>query len=383
MAVRSFLLLLLLSLWVAGCAPVPAAAHADLVISAPAGRISTALTAAVDEYQRQTGEQVQVAALSPNSYANRAAGLLLAGRGDDDILYLTAAEARQFEAYHALQPLPGDPPRASVPAELDALVLVYRADWFEQAGLAVPASMAELLSAARAFTQPPERYGLALAAAQSDAGADFAPYLLAFNAQPAPALAFYHALLAPGGVALPGSERATRGEVINALRDGRAAMGILPLSLAQDLLGAAPAQSRAAPTVRLPLKAAPLPGLGGKLAGSAAVWVVPLYAAQPLAARRFLEWFETPAGQLAWLKGGGLPAGSSALADPTILPSFPYLSIYEGGTPVSADLVDILGEEQPVGRYTQSVHQMMSGEISEDEALRLISALVNQGETQP
>ena len=386
MAARSLLLLLLLSLWLTGCAPVQPAAHDQLVISAPSGRISAALSAAVDEYQRQTGEQAQVAALSPDSYANRIAGLLLAGRGDDDILYLPSAEARQFEAYHALQPLPGSPTRAFVPAELDALVLVYRADWFDQAGLAVPTSMSGLLSAARAFTHPPDRYGLALAGSQIDAGADFAPYLLAFNDQLAPALAFYAALRAPDGVALPGSERASRSEVINALRDGRAAMGILPLSLAQELLGAAPAQVRATPTippVPLPFKAAALPGLTGKLAGSTAVWAVPRNAAQPLAARRFLEWFETPAGQLAWVKGGGLPASPSALTDPAILAYAPYLFIYEGGTPVSAELADILGAEQPAGQYSQSVHQMMSGEISEDEALSLISALVNQGERQP
>jgi ABC-type glycerol-3-phosphate transport system substrate-binding protein len=44
----------------------------------------------------------------------------------------------------------------------ETTLLYYRKDWFAEAGMAPPSTMDELLKAAKYFTNPPERYGIAL-----------------------------------------------------------------------------------------------------------------------------------------------------------------------------------------------------------------------------
>ena len=44
----------------------------------------------------------------------------------------------------------------------ETTLLYYRKDWFKDAGIAPPSTMEELLEAAKYFTNPPDRYGIAL-----------------------------------------------------------------------------------------------------------------------------------------------------------------------------------------------------------------------------
>jgi multiple sugar transport system substrate-binding protein len=56
----------------------------------------------------------------------------------------------------------------ALPIYGEATQLMYRRDWFEQAGVKPPTTMEELTALAKRFTQPPTRYGLAMRGRRGD-----------------------------------------------------------------------------------------------------------------------------------------------------------------------------------------------------------------------
>ena len=317
---------------------------ADLVAAVPRGTVSQALETALQAYSQAGLGQVRVVVLGEDAYLNQVNAALLAGLDAYDLVYLPADSLAKWAAYHTIVPLTAPPSAADMapwlpamqsagqlfglPTQPDGDVLWYRADLLQSAGLSVPMDWAAFHTAARALNAPPERYGAAIAAGDMDAGADFNALLVGFggqavspagqvlvnNATGQAALDFYTRLRQPDALVPPQADRATRADVLNALRTGRAAMGILPASAGPQLLDCtgAPAACQAGQSR---LAWARLPGTPEtEMVGTLGAWVIPLHASHAPAARRLAAWLTGPDGARAWAKGGGTPASRSVLA---------------------------------------------------------------------
>lgn len=326
-----------------------------LVAAAPEGQAGRALQEAAALYAQASGVEVVVERFAGDAYLKTVSTALLAGSQRFDLVFLPAEDLPRWAAYHALLPLePPENPAVEpwlapltidgslygLPAQPDPLVLWYRADLHEQAGLPhPPRDWATFRANVQALNAPPERYGAAFAAAAGEAGLDYAALLAGFGGQAlggppdyavrleAPAaqraLAFYAGLLADG-LALPEADTLTRGDVTRALIEGRAALGFAPL-LSVGLLdapGLAPAF--------LPSEGEPPAMVGGLSA-----WAVPRRAPRAEEAQQFAAWLASEEGARAWAQGGGLPAHRDVLGD---LPA--------GSPPVPADLGRALAETQ-------------------------------------
>lgn len=322
------------------CVPAPAAktTPADLVVAAPRGKVSAALEAAAAAYGQAEGTQVQVEALGSEEYAWRVNAALLAGLDRYDLVYLSAEELARWAGYHAIQPLSGDIQTGSLepwlpavtvsgelyglPTQPEPVVLWYRADLFQSAGLAVPEDWEMLRHAAEMLNRDPQWYGMVTSGSDIDAAADFAAVLAGFhgemvsgqyrvvidNQEARRALEWYAAL------SQPGAERYTRADVLAALQDGRAALGIAPFSASATLL-----DCNASPKVcqeERPLLAwTRLPGLEAwQAVGGLSAWAIPLRAAHAGQAQRFAAWLGGEAGARVWAQAGGVPAHAGVLA---------------------------------------------------------------------
>jgi multiple sugar transport system substrate-binding protein len=324
----------------ASCASAPEAnaTPADLVVAAPRGKISTALEAVAAAYVRAEGTRVRVEALGGEEYAWRVNAALLAGLDRYDLVFLSADELARWAGYHAIQPLAADIDTApfepwlpavrvsgelyGLPTQPDPVVLWYRADLFQAAGLAAPGDWEALRRAAETLDQGPQRFGMVTAGSDIDAGADFAAVLAGFGGQMVGAqyqvevdgedarraLEWYAAMSQPGAGSF------TRADVLAALRDGRAALGIAPFSAGGTLL-----DCNASPSVcqeGQPLLAwTRLPGLEARQSvGSLSAWAIPLRAANAGQAQRFAAWLGGEAGARAWAQAGGIPAHAGVLS---------------------------------------------------------------------
>lgn len=322
------------------CIPAPAAndAPADLVVAAPRGKVSAALEAAAAAYTQAEGMQVQVEAFGVEEYAWRVNAALLAGLERYDMVYLSAEELARWAGYHAIQPLSGDIhteplepwlPAVTVSGELyglptqpEPVVLWYRADLFQAAGLAAPRDWEALRRAAETLDQGRQRLGMVMAGSDIDAAADFAAVLAGFGGEMVSrqyqveidseearrALELYTAL------SQPGAGRYTRADVLAALQDGRAALGIAPFSASVTLLDCN--ASRKVCQEGQPLLAwTRLPGLEAwQAVGSLSAWAIPLRAAHAGQAQRFAAWLGGEAGAQVWAQAGGVPAHAGVLS---------------------------------------------------------------------
>ncbi|HEX9108386.1 MAG TPA: extracellular solute-binding protein, partial [Longimicrobiales bacterium] len=345
---RFFIVLLLLLS--TGCAAPQSAPRAALVAAAPAGLPVRALASAAQAYARAGGETVQVVALPQDSYIDQVSAALLAGLDRYDLVWLPAESLAKWAGSKTIRPLdaaltPAD--RADLapwlgpvtvggvlyglPAQPDPLLLWYRADWLAAAGLnAPPRTWQEFDAAARALNAPPERYGAALAGGENDAALDYAAVLAGWSLRPVgawgsadpgalavgetgsrEALALYGGWFGAQRVTPPGAEQAARADVVKALAQGRAAMGLAPLSAAAELLDC-PSSPKACVNGKPQLAAAWLPGSAAcRLLSEMAAWAVPLHAAHPESAQRFAAWLVSDAGARAWEQGGGIAPGSA------------------------------------------------------------------------
>jgi ABC-type glycerol-3-phosphate transport system substrate-binding protein len=329
---------LLVVLLLAGCAPAKMPAAADLSVAVPQGEVEQALRSAVAAYAASSGLHVRVMAFSPDGYSDHIAAVLLAGRAEVDLALLSGDALGHWANYHAIRALevpaaPGLRPWLDaltlkgslygLPAQPQVTVLWYRSDLVPNA----PLSWADFRAAALAASQPPQVYGAALAGSGLDAGAELSALFPGFGAaglndagqlalerpEAVAALEFYAGLFSAERLALPGSANATRGAVLDALSQGRAALGIAPLSAARTLRDCA-ASPKACKAGQALLAWTWLPGLAQDEAlGSLDAWVVPQHAAHAAAAAAFASWLATPAGARAWAQGGGTPLNAEVL----------------------------------------------------------------------
>lgn len=336
----------MLALWPVACAPAPAQPAWDLVLAAPAGATADAAQTAADAYAQATGLRVRVQTFPGDAYLDHIFAALLAGSGEYDLVYLSAESLPKWAGYHTLQPLTltGDENTApwlplvmveeevfGVPVEPDVDVLWYRKDLFEAAGIRFPLTWITIYEDVRYLAvDVRERWAIALSGGELDAGRDLAALLgetaliersgdaWRVNASYSDlrgSLTLYAWFLDRSGIVNLEAVDWTRADVQKALATDQAAMGILPLSAASDLLDCEHSPDVCKDGKSL-LAFAPLPGMEDTLGvGSVQAWAVPLKAPHPDAAQAFAAWLASEDGARAWANGGGMPAHRTVLAE--------------------------------------------------------------------
>lgn len=400
-------LILLMGLHLAGCSTqIQKNPPSDTVVAVSNGPQAAALKAAAEVYRELTGQRVEIVVLGQDVYFDRVAAVLLAGLDDVDLLYLPVDMLPKWVSYHALRPFTKDngfntdllqPWQGWLqvggnvygwPAQPALEVLWYRVDWLQEVGLTPPESWEEFLAAAEKLNRPPERSGAVIAAGELEAGADFSAYLGGFGAwdtsredlpvespQAQPALDFYLHLM-EAGLTPPESENFSRSQAADALRQGRAAMAVLPLDYGAALLDCEANPQACSPAgedgaLRPLLAAAPLPGMPeGQGLGSLSAWVIPLKAAHPEAAQDFAAWLSSPEGARVWALGGGIPANRAALADAEVLAAWPHLALLGAVEDYHLPLPLTPHFEQMWNTYHQAIHSAAAGEQTAAEALK-------------
>lgn len=398
---------LLLALALAACAARPAPTPSGgITVVVPRGA-AQALKSAVARYQQTGGPALTVIVLEEDFYGEQVSATLLAGLARYDLVYLDAGALARWVGYHALQPLAIAPDSGvnpwlgavtvggqpyGLPVQPDALVLWYRADLLAQHGLPVPRDWMAMRQAAAALNRPPALYGAAIAGSDQSAGVDFAAVLAGYGAravsdayqvgfdspQARDALALYAGLSAADRVTPPDAAKLDGAGVVAALAEGRAALGLAPLSAAAQL-----SNCQASPKVCAegkPLLAwAWLPGVAPTEAvGRVDALAVPVHAAHGLAAQRFLAWLSGSEGARAWAQGGGIPASTSVLAEPWSLQHIPGAAALSGLRDFrlafpQAVTVDLLWQAS-----NQAVHDAVAGQAAPDAALQAAADKMRQ-----
>ena len=312
-----------------------------MVAAIPQGAPAEALQGAAQAYQQASGRRVAVVVLSASAYAPQVEAALLAGLDRYDLLLLPGDSLARWAGYRVILPLaaPPDAPELAawlpalrvagelygLPTQPEAEVIWYRADLLAAAGLAAPRTWAGFEQAARALHNPPERYGAVIAGGPLDSGSEFAAVLPGFGgaligpggqaqaASPAAvaALSWYAGLRNTVGVVPPQAADFTRADALRLLGQGRAGLGIAPLSAAVVLQDCAASPAVCADGAPL-LAWTWLPG--AVTPGSLSAWAIPRGAANPSAAADFAAWLCAEEGALAWAAAGGTPAHRAVLA---------------------------------------------------------------------
>ncbi len=228
----------------------------------------------VDEYVAETGNPVSVEEIARDGYDQSLRTTVVGGGSDYDVIYMSsdwmpafiaaeglapfdeyiASDAADFLNMDDLQPgvsnLTFDGHVYGFPSEGDTAWLFYRTDLLEAAGLEPPQTMDEMLQAAIALNTPPDRYGLVIGSRTDEAWWDFMHYFWAFGGQlydpetmevtvndeaGVAALTFYSDLLNKEGVVSPDVTTYGYNEILTALQQDNAAMGVEWMAATQTL----------------------------------------------------------------------------------------------------------------------------------------------------
>jgi multiple sugar transport system substrate-binding protein len=316
--------------------------------------------ALVDEYQKATGNKVQLDVSPFDGLLQKERAAVRAGRSPYGLLVIQVQNFIEFYAGGFLAPLAAIDPAfrlspavytfddtvfwnpktelcqrqggelMTVPVNPNVPLLFYRADLYKKAGLKVPTTFAELLANAKALNSPPRLYGMVQRGDRGvfDVGYDFLPYLWGFGGdifadqkkgdfgvvinspRALAALEYYIELARTAGH--PRTAAVTQADVIQNLVTGRAAQAILVVAAAPQMDN--PDKSAVVGKIdyALPPHApgfAPAPPLGHWLAG------IPrnLPAPQQKAALAFLAWFQTRQAQTDYALAGSPPVRRDVL----------------------------------------------------------------------
>lgn len=347
-------------------------------------------------YQEQSGNPVEVEEVAREALQEKVTTLLVSGSQDYDVLYIDSAWLPGFAesgvltnlsqfindsgvvspdfSKENLEPaidfLTVDRNVYGFPSEGDTAWLFYRKDLLDQAGLDVPQTWDEFLAAAQELNNPPERYGAVIGARRDEAMWDFMHYFFAFGGQiydpdtyevmfnnenGVQALKFYGDLLREHEVVSPSVTTFGYNEILSALQQGKAAMGVEWMAATDTLKD--PEQS---PNVYDKLEYTLVPGYrdeDGNLVrgqgGSQWAWVVPAASRNQEAAYKFLEWLTGSVGAKQWALNGGIPSNTAVLSDPEVVQEVPQFELLSEAmkyrnimplTTVSPKINDAFGE---------------------------------------
>ena len=291
----------------------------------------------------------------------------------------------------------------ALPSEGDTAWLWYRKDLFEKASLQPPQTWDEFYQAAKTLNDPANGVnGAVIGVKPDEAWWDFMYYLfgqggellnpdntVALNNEASvKALTFYANLLKEG---LVPPDVSTYGyvEILEALSQGKAAMGVEWMAAFQDLTSCEKSlcNDKGEPLLGYTL----VPGIkqdDGTIkrhtGGSQWSWAIPACSENQLEAYKFIEWLTSPEGAKLWALNGGIPGNIKALSDPEVvakIPQFallaevmPYRSIFPTLT-VSPEMLPVVNEA-----VVAAVAGTKDPKAAADEAAtKLIEILKNGG----
>lgn len=324
----------------------------------------------VAEYTAQTGNPAEIDEIARDGYSDKLKTTIVGGGSDYDVVYASADWLPAFIAAGGLEPFdtyiesmaadflnlddlqPGvsdltfDGSIYGYPSEGDTAWLFYRTDLLAAAQIEPPQTMDEMLAAAIALNQPPDRYGLVIGSRTDEAWWDFMHYFWAFGGQlydpetlavtandeaGVAALTFYSDLLRTHGVVSPDVTTYGFNEILTALQQDKAAMGVEWMAATQTLT-----DCEASPLVcdKLAYQLIP-PSVAGQygFGGSSWGWVIPSGAAQKEAGYKFIEWLVGGPGATLWALNGGIPSNRAALGDPAVVAQVPQFELLSEAMP--------------------------------------------------
>lgn len=373
------------------------------------------------EYSNETGNPVAIEEIARDGYEDALRTSVVGGGGNFDAIYMSADWMPAFIAAGGLQPfdeyiatmaadfLDLDDLQPSVsnltfddsvygfPSEGDTAWLFYRTDLLEEAGLEPPQTMDEMLAAALALNQPPDRFGMVIGSRTDEAWWDFMHYFWAFGGQlydpetlevtvnneaGVAALDFYSGLLQEHGVVSPDVTTYGYNEILTALQQDNAAMGVEWMAATQDLTNC-----DVSPLVcdKLAYQLIP-PAVAGEygFGGSSWGWAIPAAAGEKEAAYKFIEWLVGGPGAKLWALNGGIPSNAAALADPEVVAAVPQFELLAEAMPYRHITPLLTTSNQIVDAMAEAAASAVAGakepqQAMDDAAAAIEAALVEAG----
>ena len=387
------------------------------------------LVATSQVYMDETGCEVIIEEIAREAYTDKLTTTLLAGSPDYDAFYALSEWMPEWVEAGTLEPLNTyfeDPAVVSPDFSLDALSptvdvltfdgevygfpsegdtawLWYRSDLLEAAGLDVPQTWDEYRAAAEALNMPPEQYGAVIGAKPDEAVWDFMHYLFGFGGQIVDenynivindeigieALTFY-VNLAADGLVPPDVVTYGYNEILTALQEGKAAMGVEWMAATQTLQDCELSPKVCADGEPL-LQYTLLPGVAqddGTIArgqgGSQWAWSIPVAAQNKLDAYRFIEWLTGYEGAKAWALNGGIPSNSQALSDPDVVAIIPQFELLAEAMPFRHLFPSTTVSPVMVNAFNDAINSAVAGvktpqQAFDDAAALMTAALVEGG----
>ncbi len=374
-----------------------------------------------EAYTAETGNPVEIDEIARDGYDAALKTALVGGGADWDVVYASADWLPGFVAAGGLAPIdeyiagmpadflnvedlePGisnltfDGQVYGFPSEGDTAWLFYRTDLLEEAGIDPPQTMDEMLAAAQALNSPPDRFGMVIGSRTDEAWWDFMHYFWAFGGQlfdpetyevtvndekGVAALTFYSDLLQTHGVVSPDVTTYGFNEILTALAQDKAAMGVEWMAATQALT-----DCEQSPLVcdKLAYQLIP-PAVAGEygFGGSSWGWVVPATASQKEAGYKFIEWLVGGPGAKLWALNGGIPSNKAALSDPEVVAAVPQFELLAEAMPYRHITPLLTTSDQIVLAMQEAAAAAVAGAKSPQEALdeaaeRIESALVEGG----
>jgi multiple sugar transport system substrate-binding protein len=374
-----------------------------------------------DEYTAATGNPVEIEEVARDGYDAKLRTTIVGGGSDYDVVYASADWLPAFIAAGGLAPLdeyiesmpadflniedlqPGvsdltfDGQIYGFPSEGDTAWLFYRTDLLEEAGLEPPQTMDEMLAAAQALNEPPDRFGLVIGSRTDEAWWDFMHYFWAFGGQlydpetlevtvndenGVAALTFYSDLLQTHGVVSPDVTTYGFNEILTALQQDNAAMGVEWMAATQTLLSCdeSPLVCENLAYQLVPPAVAGEYGFGGSSWG----WAIPAGATQKEAGYKFIEWLVGGPGAKLWALNGGIPSNSAALSDPEVVAEVPQFELLAEAMPYRHITPLLTTSDQIVLAMQDAAAAAVAGaktpqEAMDDAAAGIENALVEGG----
>jgi ABC-type glycerol-3-phosphate transport system substrate-binding protein len=374
----------------------------------------------VEAYTAETGNPVEIDEVARDGYDAALRTSIVGGGSDWDVVYTSADWLPAFIAADGLAPIdeyiasmpadflnvadlePGisnltfDGKVYGFPSEGDTAWLFYRTDLLEAAGIEPPQTMDEMLAAAQALTTP-ERYGMVIGSRTDEAWWDFMHYFWAFGGQlfdpdtyevtvndehGVAALTFYADLLQKYAVVSPDVTTYGFNEILTALAQDKAAMGVEWMAATQALT-----DCEQSPLVcdKLAYELIP-PSVAGEygFGGSSWGWVIPATASQKEAGYKFIEWLVGGPGAKLWALNGGIPSNKAALSDPEVVAAVPQFKLLAEAMPYRHITPLLTTSDQIVLAMQEAAAAAVAGaktpqQAMDDAAAAIESALVEGG----
>jgi multiple sugar transport system substrate-binding protein len=398
-----------------GGQPQAAAKYGPIVVAIWSGPEHDNLVKTAAQYESETGNKVTIEEIARESYYDKLSTVLVAGGKDYDVIYVSADWTPGWVAAKALKELNGfinDPNVVSpdfkldvlqpgvgsvtfdgniygFPSEGDTAWLFYRKDLLEANNIAVPQTMDEYLAAAQKLNSPPDHYGTVIGVKLDEASWDFMHYFYAFGAsmlddqynvtvndeKGVAALTFYSDLLRKYQVVSPDVTTYGYNEILTALQQGKAAMGVEWMAATADLQNCdvSPAVCKDGQPL---LNYTIVPGIkqadGTISHGQGAsqwAWVIPAASQNQEAAYKFIEWLTGKTGAKTWALNGGIPSNTIALSDPDVVAKVPQFKLLAEAMPLRHLFPNTTVTPDLVNAFNEAIVAAVAGTKTPQQAL--------------